>query len=37
MAAIETLFLSNKEVGKDADHGLLAMYEGNGGFKCVTK
>ena len=37
MATIATLFLSNKEVGKDDDHRLLAMYEGNGCFKCVTK
>ena len=37
MAAITILFLSNKEVGKDADHGLLTTNEGNGGFRCVTE
>jgi len=35
--AIAILFLSNKEVGKDADHWLLTSSEGNGGFRCVAK
>ena len=31
------LFLSNKEVGKVADHWILTTNEGDGRFGCVTK
>jgi len=34
---IAILFLSNKEVGKETDHGLLTSSEGNGGFRCEAK
>jgi len=37
VAVIAILFLSNKEVGKDADHWLFTSSEGNGGFRCVAK